>query len=233
MAASLKTQSLSLPSQTPSTSTPEGAAIVQWVQANLRPLVERLNAPGIAQLIELHEEPPKPRTGLLAYADGSDWSPTDDAGLHVFDGTNWLRALTSNDWAAGTFTPTMAFATPGTSSFSYSAQQGEYLKVGSWYFITIQLVVTPTIGTGSGEVRFGGLPAAAARFSTGSVSEAGGSNLTWAASRTMLGFRLTASSTYGIITQLGSAQSLIALQASSLTDGASHTFRLAAGYQGA
>jgi len=131
---------------------------------------------------------------------------------------------------SGTFTPTMAFATPGTSSFSYDAQQGEYIRIGKWYSVTIQLVVTPTIGTGSGEVRFGGLPATAARFSAGSVSEAGGANLTWAASRTMLGFRVTANSTYGIITQLGSAQSLIALQASSLTDGAAHTFRFAATY---
>lgn len=233
MAASLKTQSLSLPSQTPSTSTPEGAAIVQWVQANLRPLVERLNAPGIAQLIELHEEPPKPRTGLLAYADGSDWGPTDDAGLHVFDGTNWLRALTSNDWAVGTFTPTMAFATPGTSSFAYSAQQGDYLRIGSWYFIHAQLVVTPTIGTGSGDVQIGGLPANAARNSAGSLSEAGGANLTWAASRTMLGFRLTQSADYGIITQMGSAQGTAVIQASNLTNGSSHTFRVSAGYRGA
>lgn len=130
----------------------------------------------------------------------------------------------------GTFTPTMAFATPGTSTFSYSAQQGEYLKVESWYFVTIQLVVTPTVGTGSGDVRIGGLPANAARNSTGSISEAGGANLTWTASRTQLGFRLVQSADYGLITQMGSAQSQAFIQASHLTSGAAHTFRFAAGY---
>lgn len=134
---------------------------------------------------------------------------------------------------AGLFTPTMAFATPGTSSFSYSAQQGEYLRMGSWYSITIQLVVTPTIGTGSGDVRIGGLPANASRNSTGSISEAGGANLTWTASRTQLGFRLVQSADYGIITQMGSAQAQAVIQASALTDGAAHTFRLAATYRAA
>jgi hypothetical protein len=61
----------------------------------------------------------------------------------------------------GTFTPTLAFATAGDSSWAYGTQTGIYTRLGSLVWIHIDLAATPTIGTGSGFVQVGGLPFAA------------------------------------------------------------------------
>lgn len=95
MAASLRTMSVSTVGDVPTTTSAETAAIVQWVLTNLRVIIERLNTPGLAQLIELHEEPPKPRVGLLVWADGTDWDPGSGVGLYVFDGSAWLNVDTT------------------------------------------------------------------------------------------------------------------------------------------
>ncbi len=63
--------------------------------------------------------------------------------------------------SAESFTPTVTFATPGTSSISYGTQTGTYVKIDSVYLFTLKLQFTPTIGTASGAIRIGGLPATA------------------------------------------------------------------------
>ncbi len=71
----------------------------------------------------------------------------------------------------GTFTPTVALGTPGTSSFTYSQQVGNYHLIGSLVFFTIRIVLTNfTIGTGSGQVAIGTLPFAAASTTNQSYS---------------------------------------------------------------
>jgi hypothetical protein len=39
-----------------------------------------------------HVAPDKPRQGMQAYADGSDWNPGQGAGVYEFDGTRWVKA---------------------------------------------------------------------------------------------------------------------------------------------
>jgi hypothetical protein len=38
-------------------------------------------------------------------------------------------------YAVGTFTPAIAFATPGTSSFVYATQNGVYARIGTLVFV--------------------------------------------------------------------------------------------------
>lgn len=42
------------------------------------------------QLKVLHASPAKPRRGLLAYADGTDWNPGSGEGLYRHNGTIWV-----------------------------------------------------------------------------------------------------------------------------------------------
>lgn len=127
----------------------------------------------------------------------------------------------------GTFTPTMAFATPGTSSFTYTQQEGRYLKVSQWYIIQLVLQVTPTIGTGSGEIRIGGLPAAAAINSQpGVFGVFGGSLLTWPASRTQLVPLFRLGQTYMVMEAHGSAVGGSIVTAANLTGGSNTLIRL-------
>jgi hypothetical protein len=47
---------------------------------------------------ELHAEPKKPRTGLLVFADGTDWDPGAGRGIYYYDFPNWIliASLTAN-----------------------------------------------------------------------------------------------------------------------------------------
>jgi hypothetical protein len=61
---------------------------------------------------------------------------------------------TLDDYEEGTFTPTCALATPGTSATTSAA--GFYTKVGNLVTVTGRLTFTK--GTGSGDLTLGGLP---------------------------------------------------------------------------
>lgn len=126
--------------------------------------------------------------------------------------------------ASGSFTPTMAFATPGTSSFSYATQTGRYLKVGTWYIVEAILTVTPTIGTGSGAVRLGGLPASSGFNMAGWVSETPDA-LTLSAGYTWVGARFDAGNPWMFLEQNGSAVAGGTISAASLTTGVAQTYR--------
>lgn len=59
---------------------------------------------------------------------------------------------------SGTFTPTFAYATPGSSSIAYTTQTGYYMRIGKRYWFDFTLIFTPTAGTGTGDGQIGGLP---------------------------------------------------------------------------
>jgi hypothetical protein len=62
-----------------------------------RRLEEALNEPvDFAYLQDLHVEPTRPRAGMIAQADGSDWDPGYGAGLYRYDGSNWLILVSLN-----------------------------------------------------------------------------------------------------------------------------------------
>ena len=63
-----------------------------------------------------------------------------------------------DDYEEGTFTPTLAYQTPGTSSITQS-NNGQYTKVGNLVYIQLTVALSAfTKGTASGELRITGLP---------------------------------------------------------------------------
>ncbi len=75
-------------------------------------------------------------------------------GVSFNGGTNVLSTYTT-----GTWTPSLSLSTPGTSSFTYSAQAGTYTQIGNVVFIQARLILTNfTVGTGSGNVQLITLP---------------------------------------------------------------------------
>jgi hypothetical protein len=122
-----------------------------------------------------------------------------------------------------TFTPTLAFATPGTSSFAYTAQIGHYQKIGNWvsYFFAINF--TPTIGTGTGQLRIA-LPFPSAQEYSGSVSTAT-APFVWPAGALTVGVRAVGNQSYAAIYSLKSASATVDFTNANLTDAAAHVLR--------
>ena len=66
---------------------------------------------------------------------------------------------TLDDYEEGTFTPVVAFATPGDSSFTYATALGIYTKIGREVHVRVVLnFTTNAYTTGSGNMSISGLP---------------------------------------------------------------------------
>jgi hypothetical protein len=143
------------------------------------------------------------------------------------------NANTLDDYEEGTFTPTMSFATPGTSSWAYTTQTGTYTKIGDLAFISIDLNATPTIGTGSGTISINALPftAAASPASQQLIVGSMGSVWTWPASRTQVHAILNASTTSMQIRATGSGQTNVDFAATNMTGGSAHVIRISGCYK--
>ena len=93
---------------------------------------------------------------------GIDFSATSDG-----SGASNVSELL-NDYEEGTFTPSLTFATPGTSSFSYSVQSGWYTKIGRMVHYRLEIRLNAfSKGTASGDLRVSGLPFTAANLGAG------------------------------------------------------------------
>lgn len=67
---------------------------------------------------------------------------------------------------AGSFTPSITFATPGNLSVTYSTQEGKYTRIGNIVFFRLQIITSAfTHTTASGNLRISGLP-----FTVGAVN---------------------------------------------------------------
>lgn len=147
---------------------------------------------------------------------------------------DWYRFLTEfkrdAESTAADFTPTLAFATVGTSTWSYSVQEGTYVKRGRLVWLAIRVTATPTIGTGSGDLQIGGLPFTPdARSVLTAVPTS--SAFTWPASRTATIALATASTDYLILRGVGSGQAVSTFAASNMTSGSGHTIEIAGTYR--
>lgn len=72
-------------------------ALARYVEDELRS-IERSQLDDIIALETrpTHVEPTRPRTGMIAYADGSDWNPGSGQGPYHYTGTNWLPMMTGS-----------------------------------------------------------------------------------------------------------------------------------------
>lgn len=68
---------------------------VQWVFEQLQQLSKDLQETIALELRTTHQEPIRPREGLIVLADGTDWNPGSGVGLYVYRGGAW-RKLTGS-----------------------------------------------------------------------------------------------------------------------------------------
>jgi hypothetical protein len=78
------------PSQPPpGPSTTEAAT--RWVYDEFTRLAMSIAEADQIRLSPMHSPPPKPLTGTLVYADGTDWDPGGGEGLYVFLSGGWTK----------------------------------------------------------------------------------------------------------------------------------------------
>jgi hypothetical protein len=156
---------------------------------------------------------------------------TTTSGVAVFrsDGVSKWTVGFSPKTVSGAWTPTVAFATPGTSSFSYTTQFGRFICIGDTVSIEFSIVFTPTIGSASGIFMITGLPYLASSQAGGGVITAlSSSTWTWGSGSPGLGL---ASATQIRVTLLSSSAGLSTFTTSNLTGGAQHTIWGAMSYK--
>jgi hypothetical protein len=128
------------------------------------------------------------------------------------------------DYDEGTWTPTIDYTTPGTSSTVYSDQTGTYVRIGRLVLVIFQVVFTPTLGTASGVIQVNGLPITAA--ATGNQVGAGPRTVNSAFSMpggfSQYGLGLVGTSALGLYV-FGSAASSGGIGPANMTSGAVHS----------
>lgn len=134
------------------------------------------------------------------------------------------NANTLDDYEEFTATATAAFATPGTSSWAYSTQTIAGTKIGdlvSGYYV---MDITPTIGTGTGNLNISGFPYTVTTFLQVLPVSNTNANWSWTAGKTQITGNISISSVLTLVL-IGTAAAANTVGASNMTTGASHTFR--------
>lgn len=162
-----------------------------------------------------------------AYAGNYDFGavktcdPVNEALMTGSTATGLVRELME-----GTFIPTFAFATPGTSSFSYSSQIGEYQKFGSWVQVAALVTAVVTTGTGSGDLRISApFTASSGLFTLPGATSNVDTDITWPASSTMVTPRINAGANYVTLGVMKSANSDANIGAAHFSTGATISLR--------
>ena len=86
-------RSLRVNPELPQVSTPEGQEIVRFVREEFQHLTKRLNSPSETRYEVSYVVPTRPRTGLVVYADGTEWDPGSGEGLYVYNSAGSWVAL--------------------------------------------------------------------------------------------------------------------------------------------
>lgn len=173
---------------------------------------------------------------LLAIA-AADITDATSFGKSVMTAANAaaMPALGVPDYETGAFTPTLSFVTPGTSTFSYATQEGNFTRLGKMLYATLNLTFTPTLGGGAGHLVFSGLP-----YAVSNVNHAGGSvrynnnRFTYPAGATVLSpFFDTGQTTAFKLVGNGSGVNGAFVTPSQMVDAAAHTIQLSVNYRAA
>lgn len=64
-----------------------------WLARQLRAVADALREPepNLITVAVLGVEPAKPRDGMIAFADGSEWDPGSGRGLYSYEGGAWVK----------------------------------------------------------------------------------------------------------------------------------------------
>lgn len=66
-------------------------SLAHYVRQELQFLERALQTLQIVQLTELNAEPERPRTGMIALADGTNWNPGSGAGFYGYYAGAWHK----------------------------------------------------------------------------------------------------------------------------------------------
>ena len=131
-----------------------------------------------------------PNTMDIQYAQKTRWINTQTAGEFILLGYNTISGVTTANWLAlgfegtqNTFTPTLSLSVPGSSSFTYATQSGEYTLLSNMVTFSMRIVLSAyTQGSGSGVVQIGTLPFPSGASSTNIILSCSLQNVTFGAS---------------------------------------------------
>jgi hypothetical protein len=79
------------PRSGPDVDDPKLRAVVQWMEAELQRLARSFTEDDILNLRVLNVEPERPREGMIAHADGTNWNPGAGAGPYSYIGGAWTK----------------------------------------------------------------------------------------------------------------------------------------------
>lgn len=143
-----------------------------------------------------------------------------------------LAALSTadlSDCAAGTWTPTFTFATPGDLAFTYAEQVGLYKKVGTLVFLSYHLTLSAfTHTTAAGIAQITGVPFPPGADEYGTVGLWAG--ITLPAGYTQVSTQIFGSPAVVAALGCGSASAAIALGVTHFLSGSNKTLRGSAVY---
>lgn len=159
------------------------------------------------------------------------WNSSAD-GLEAYDPGSTSLAVPADasvtpakvDFQATSYDPDLSFATAGTSSFAFATRTGRYVKLGDLVFVSVTVVFTPTIGTGSGNLQVS-VPFAAATGVAGPLTLASISSnfATWGSSNTAASAMVQAGNSFVLIRVSKAGGSTDNIDAADMTSGAAHT----------
>lgn len=70
---------------------PEVKEIFEWMQRELELIAKAMQRPTMVHLEELTVAPPKPRDGMVVFADGTEWNPGAGRGYYGYYSSAWSK----------------------------------------------------------------------------------------------------------------------------------------------
>lgn len=207
----------------------------RWIREELNHLTLALSESTELELRPRSSAPPKPREGMIVYADGT-WNPGNGAGPYVYKSGAWVSLVPDTLFSSGVWTPSVTFITPGDLSVAYGTRFGQYIKVGRLVIISFSVVTsTFTFTTASGSLTITGFP-----FATSDLSAVGTGiqrgpvvfgGLTLGAGYTQVVFTPTDNSTVGNFRKSGSGVGAVNVASTDCVSGTNVDLRSTVAYQ--
>ncbi len=126
---------------------PAGSDVASWAYREMIVISQALSNPPGWYLTTVNAVPSRPRNGLLAFADGTNWNPGAGRGLYVYDG-QW-KLLLDNTNTTGVWTGYAPSVAAQAGTFTTVSAAGSWVQLGKT--IHFDAVITMTaIGTAAG-----------------------------------------------------------------------------------
>ena len=71
--------------------TPPDDYQASWWRQELDRIKQAMDLQDLAMLARLHAEPVRPRSGMVVFADGTDWNPGTGEGIYAYYNGTWNK----------------------------------------------------------------------------------------------------------------------------------------------